>query len=117
MTTSTEGGLPALVPAVRAGPAGLVHVAAELADAGRGQEAAGVGRGVTRGVTHGPGQLWRSTCVVADEHRGRRVHAALLWSSRSTLTPSTKVAPAGTRATRWAPLTQRQRAWAASRSL
>ena len=44
-------------------------------------------------------------------------HAAYRWSSRSMITPSTKVAPARTSATRWGALTNRQRAWAAVSSL
>src|SRR3954466_10420770 len=38
-------------------------------------------------------------------------------SGRSTSFPLTKLAPARTRATRWGPLTARQRSWAASISL
>src|SRR5215212_3336467 len=38
-------------------------------------------------------------------------------SGRSTITPLSKRAPARTSATRWGPLTARQRSWAASSSL
>jgi hypothetical protein len=112
LTTGPEGTLPAGGVAVQPGAAAaLVLLAAEQADAHRSRRAWARPWGVTRSVMHGRRRLRLSKCVTVEGHRGgRRGHAALLLSSRSTLTPSTKVAPARTRATRWAALTQRQRA-------